>query len=271
LSSKKKTESFGSDPLNQRCILFLLNDSFYIFSVLNFIRDKSAEYKSKLDALISTNIVKGTFEAHITFDCTYNTQNYIESLKKTCENTKYKIIFINLNTVRKNDKLQQLMTSSYHCGEYPSIVKQIEEEAYKHFKDFNIVRIKIESLASNEGVPEKDIEKRLFWDDETTYFEFHYKILVNGCNENKLKELKDVCQRSYTHHLHLSHNAFQKIDEKDFLYMVTMRLFDVGRNNAFTINDQIVKYLTDKKFPPLKVVREFVVHDSHIELDQEWK
>ncbi len=242
-----------------------------MFSVLNFIRDKSAEYKSKLDALVSTNTVKGIFEAHITFDCSHNTEKYIENLKKTCENTKYKIIFINLNTRQKNDKLQQLMTSSYHTGEYPSIVEQIEEEAFKHFKDFNIIRIKIESLASNEGVPKTDVEKRLFWDGESNYFEFHYKILVkNGGKKDNLKELEDICRSNYRYQLHLSHNAFQQVDEKNFHYMITMRLFDNGRDSAFAMNDQVVQLLTDKKFPPLKVVREFIVHDSHIGLDQEW-
>ncbi len=245
---------------------------YFICRVLNFIRDKSAEYKSKLDVLVPTNIVKGTFEAHITFDCTHDTEKCLERLKKTCENSKYKIIFINLNTRRKDDKLQQLMTSSYHCGEYPSIVKQIEEEAYRHFQDFNIVRIKIESLASNVGIPETDMDKQLFWDNSSTYFEFHYKVLVkNGRDENKLKELETVCQRSYQYPLHLSHNAFQKLDEENFHYMITMRLFDVGRENAFEQNEEVVKYLTDQKFPPMKVVREFVVYDSHIELDQGWK
>jgi hypothetical protein len=176
-----------------------------------------------------------------------------------------------LNTVQKEAKLQQLMTSSYHCGEYPSIVKQIEDEAYEHFKDFNIIRIKIESLASNVGVPQTDIEKRLFWDETSNYFEFHYKVLVkNGGHDKNLKELEDLCRRKYGYHLHLSHNAFQQLDEKDFHYMITMRVFDFGRGNAFIRNDEIVEYLTGNKFPPLKVVREFVVHDSHIELDQGW-
>jgi len=163
------------------------------------------------------------------------------------------------------------MTSSYHTGEYPLIVEQIEEEAFKYFKNFNIIRIKIESLASNEGVPKIDVEKRLFWNGESNYFEFHYKILVkNGGKKDNLKELEDICRSNYRYKLHLSHNAFQQVDEKNFHYMITMRLFDNGRDNAFAINDEVVQLLTNKKFPPVKVVREFIVHDSYIELDQEW-
>lgn len=258
--------------VSTKATIFVFRAFTVSFSVLNFIVDKSAEAKSKLDALVETSNVKGTFEAHITFDCTYNTEEYIELLKKACENSKYKIIFINLNTDQKEGKLQQLMTSSYHCGEYPSIVKQIEEEAYQHFKDFNIVRIKIESLASNTGVPQGDTEKRLFWDSETTYFEFHYKVLVkNGEAEDRLKELQGVCKRAQPYHLHLSHNAFQQVDERNFHYLITMRLFDVGRTSAFATNETIVQYLTEQHFTPLKVVREFVVYDSYIELDKNWK
>ncbi|CAF0892566.1 unnamed protein product [Adineta steineri] len=240
-------------------------------NVLDFIAKKSTEYKSKLDLLVPTNAVKGTFEAHATFDCTHNTEEVIEKLKKVCENTKYKIIFIDLETNQKNYKLQQLMTSSYHCGEYPSIVKQIEEEVYKYFQDFNIIRLKIESLASNEGVPKTDIEKKLYWDHETNYFEFHYKVLIqNDKKKEKYEKLKNICTNLRAYNLHLSRNAFKELDNDDYHYMITMRLFDNGQESAFKTNDVVVNDLTTYKFPPLKVVREFIVYDNHIDLDQGW-
>ena len=46
--------------------------------------------------------------------------------------------------------------------------------------------------------------------------------------------------------------------------------FKNGRKEAFKQSEQVVEFLTKKGFPPLKVVREFVVHDTHITLDQEW-
>ncbi|CAF3734047.1 unnamed protein product [Rotaria sp. Silwood1] len=247
-------------------------DDSHTQDVLNFVQDLSTQYKAKLDSLVPTNIVKGTFEAHVTFECSHDTQNVIEKLKKTCEKTKYKIIFIDLDTNQQHDKLQQLMTSSYHCGEYPAIVKQIEEEVYKQFQDFNIIRIKIESLASNEGVPQTDIDKKLFWDKETNYFEFHYKVLIEKDSKGqKLAKLRNICQSNGRFHLHVSRNAFKQLDETNFHYMITMRLFDVGRENAFKNSDEVIEYLTKNNFPPLKVVREFIVYDTHIELDSAWK
>lgn len=178
------------------------------------------------------------------------------------------MIYIDLNTRhRQNNKLEQLMTSSYYTGEYPSIVEKIQNEVYEYFKEFNIIRIKIESLASNDGVPELNIEKRLFWDDETNYFEFHYKFLVN---DQQLKTLKNVCQSYGTQRLHLSHNAFQTLTEDNFYYFVTMRIFNLGRKQAFQQNDDVIEYFKRNHFTPLKVVREFIVHDSYIELDRNW-
>ena len=118
---------------------FLVKIYFLPCSVLEYVKVKSAEHKSQLDALLPTNRVKGTFETHVTIDCSHNTEEAIEKLKKACENTKYKVIFIDLNSRDKKKKNQQLMTSSYHCGEYPAIVSEINEEVNKHFRDFNIV------------------------------------------------------------------------------------------------------------------------------------
>lgn len=238
---------------------------------MEFITQLSTQYKLKLDTLVPRTI-KGTFEAHVTFDCTHDTEKIIERLKNACENTKYKIIFIDLNTNNAKAKLQQLMTSSYYCGEYPSIVKDIEEEVYKHFKDFNIIRLKIESLASNDGVPESNSDKLLFWDSKTNYFEFHYKVLVKDHSPTRhIGKLRKLCESNRKFHLHLSRNAFKHLDENNAQYMITMRLFDVGREKAFENNKEIIEYLTNNKFPPIKVVREFIVYDSYIELDNGWE
>ncbi|CAF3549136.1 unnamed protein product [Rotaria sp. Silwood1] len=245
-------------------------DNSNIDIVFNLVDKLSIEYKAKLDTLVPTNIIKGTFEAHVTFDCSYNTEEIVEKLEKACENTKYKIIFIDSATQQLEGEHIQLITSSSYSGEYPSIVKQIEKEVHEHFKQFNIKRIKIKSLASNEGVPQTDIDKRLFWSKKTYYFEFHYKILVKkGRGENKLNKLRTICQSNRKFCLRASYNAFKQLDQKHFHYTVTTRLFDSDREKAFKSNDAIVEYLTKNNFPPLETVSEFIVYDTHIELDMQ--
>ncbi|CAF4324333.1 unnamed protein product, partial [Rotaria sordida] len=148
------------------------------FSVVEYVHKKSIEFKSKLDVLVPTNIIKGTFKVHITFGCKSNSEQVIENLKKTCEKTKYKIAFIQLYADKKKNNLQQLIAFSYYHGEYPSIVQEIEKEIHEQFKNFNILRIQIKSLASNEGIPQINIDKELFWNEKTYYFEFHYRIVL---------------------------------------------------------------------------------------------
>ncbi|CAF4660283.1 unnamed protein product, partial [Rotaria sp. Silwood2] len=123
----------------------------------------------------------------------------------------------------------------------------------------------------NEDVPQTDIDKRLFWCQKTNYFEFHYKILVKkGHGGNKLNKLRTICQSNRKFRLHVSFNVFKQLDEKHSHYMVITCLFDVARENAFKSSDAIVEYLTKNNFPPIETVSEFIVYDTHMELDKGW-
>ncbi|CAF4619524.1 unnamed protein product, partial [Rotaria sp. Silwood2] len=62
----------------------------------------------------------------------------------------------------------------------------------------------------------------------------------------------------------------KQLDEKHSHYMVITRLFDVARENAFKSSDAIVEYLTKNNFPPIETVSEFIVYDTHMELDKGW-
>ncbi|CAF4469055.1 unnamed protein product [Rotaria sp. Silwood2] len=235
--------------------------------VVEYVRKKSVEFKSKLDALVPTNIIKGIFKVHITFDCKPNSEQVIEKLKKTCQNTKYKIAFIQLCADQKKNNLQQLIAFSYYHGEYPSIIEHFERKIHEQFKDFNILRIQIKSLGSNEGVPQTNIDKQLFWNEKTCYFEFHYRIVLKKeLDGNFLKFLQKRCESHSTYKLYLSPYAFKQIDHKKFHYIIAMRLFDVGRNEAFQMNNQVVKYCKRIPFLPSKVEPEFIVYDTNIDL-----
>ncbi|CAF1114056.1 unnamed protein product [Rotaria sordida] len=235
--------------------------------VVEYVHKKSIEFKSKLDVLVPTNIIEGTFKVHITFDCKPNSEQVIEKLKKTCEKTKYKIAFIQLRADKKKNNLQQLIAFSYYHDEYPSIVQAIEKEIHEQFKDFNILRIQKKSLASNEGIPQTDIDKELFWNEKTYYFEFHYRIVLkHELDEKFLKFLQKRCESNSRYKLYLSPYALKQIDHKKFHYIITMRLFDVGRNGAFQMNDQVIKYYKGILFLPSKIEPEFIVYDTNMDL-----
>ncbi|CAF1386676.1 unnamed protein product [Didymodactylos carnosus] len=234
-----------------------INNNKSVDFVIDYLKMKSGEYKTIMNKLVPTNVINGTFEVHITVE-----NNDMEHFLNVCKINKLKSIFIHLNN---GNNPKQLMTSSYHVGTYSNIVEEIKTLANIQFKDFNIIRLKIESLPSNNGIPENDIDKLLFWDINSNYFEFHYKILISSLNQ--LRRLKKLC---ITYELYLARNAFKTISINEMYYIITMRLFNVSRVNAFIRNDTIINYLTMNHFPPLKVEREFVVYDSNIDLDNGW-
>jgi hypothetical protein len=204
---------------------------------------KSSEFKSRLDTLVPTNIIKGTFEAHITLACT---EQVIHKLKIACENTKYQV---------NNDTSEVTITSTYH-GEYPLIVKQIEEEIYQHFPDFNIRRIKIESLVSNEGIPHTFIDKKLFW-NRTNYFKFCYTAQSEKDRKGeKFQKLINIYQSKYKLNADLSRN--------DSIY--TLSLFNVGREKAFQIDNEILEYSIKNNFPLSNIKQTFIIYDTCTEI-----
>jgi predicted nucleotidyltransferase len=234
-----------------------LNNNKNIDFVVDYFQMKTEEYKTIINDLLPTNIIDGTFKFHI------SPENYnMEKFLNLCQINQFKSLFINLNN---NSNTKQLMTSSNHFGTYPNIIEHIQTLSETQFKDFYIVRLKVKSLITNSGVPENDIDKLLFWDKKSNYFEFHYHILIKSIIE--LEKLKKLCIK---HDLRVSHNVFKETSNNEIHYIVTMRLFYAGKTTALIENDSIVQYLMDHHFPPLKVESHFVVYDSNIHLDNFW-
>jgi hypothetical protein len=221
--------------------------------VVDYIQTISEKYKTMLNQLVPTNIIDGTFKIHITVD-NHNMKHFLN----ICQINKWKSIFIYLNNGYHS---KQLMTSFHLNGKYPNIIQQIQTLIDTHFKDLNIIRLKIKSLVFNDGVPDYKIDKLLFWDKKTNYFEFHYQILIKSIEELQKLNLDNI---------HLAHNQFKKISENEMYYILTMRLFNVGKNKALIQNNSTIQYLTNHSFPPLKVESQFVVYDSNIDLDNGW-
>ncbi len=233
-----------------------------------FVRQKTAEYKPKFNALMPENIVRGTFEVNITFDCTGDAKHVIDKLKKVCTNTKYKIVFVQWMKYEKGkENCRELMVLSHYKGEYPSIVKEIEDEAYKHFQDFEIIGMKIKSSISNEGVPQSDLEKQLFWNDITNYFELRYNVSleVDGRGE-RFQKIVNTCRSDYgfnSDSLDLLRIQLKQIDKKNLDYINVIRLFNVGRGKASIIHDEIVASAQRNHLPLSTIEPAFAVYGRY--------
>ncbi|CAF3349179.1 unnamed protein product [Rotaria socialis] len=238
-------------------------DQLSMKRVYEFACRKSDEFKSRLDTIMPTNNIKGTFESYITFDCAHNTEQIIEKLKQTCENTNYTLLLSQSDTNQEKGKVQQLMASSFHCGEYPSIILQIEDEVHKYFQDFDIIRIKIRSSTSSEGLPETDMDKKLFWNKMKNYFEFNYYVsLEKDLKGERLKKFINQCGSNHKLNLQLSRNLIKQINEANLHYTIIVQLFNAGRRHALEINDAIVEYSTKNNFQSQEITLGFVIYDS---------
>ncbi len=206
------------------------------------------------------NIVKGVFEVQITFT---DTEDAPDQLNKACKNTRYKLLFNEWTTFQEEEKSQGLQVSSIYEGEYPTIIEQIESEAHDHFKDFHIIRIKIQSSAFNNGVPQHDLEKQFLWNDITNYFQLSYKFSLEKNFKKTAKNLRQICRSLFENEVQLSH-----IFIRENQFILTIYLLNVGRINALIKNGEILKYFTTKEYPPSTALCEFIVYDTNIRLDK---
>jgi hypothetical protein len=202
------------------------------------------------------------------FDITNNTEEVIAKLQEIVKTIKCKIISIDRSrsTYSWRFQSQQAIVSSCHHGEYPSIVKEIEEEAYKTFQGFNIARIEIKTLASNEGIPRNGIEKQLFVGGDSSYFRFRYRVLLRSHDDiETLTMIQYQCQSPVRFLFPTFNNQWNKRFFKD-TQCVFVACINVGSEKALEVNEEIVKYLKMNDLPPSKVINEFVVYDSHPDL-----
>jgi len=106
----------------------------------------------------------------------------------------------------------------------------------------------------------------LFW-NQTNYFEFHYDIpLEKDRKGEKFKKLVNTCRTKYRFNLDnldLLRIQFKQINENNFHFINIIRLFNVGRERAFLINNEIINYSTSN-LPLSSIKQTFTVYDKDL-------
>ena len=157
-----------------------------------------------------------------------------------------------------------MMTASYHHGTFKDVLQQINQIADKIISaDFEVTRIKIEAMVSNQDIPMSDIKAQKL--SKSNYFEFHVKAILSA-SEN-LEALKKYCLQ---HNAHLSKNAFKKLIDGKQERFITMRVYGLGYKSAQTRFDNLILYLKSKGFKLSQQQREYTVFDSNLNLDAGW-
>ena len=202
---------------------------------------------------------RGTFEAHITVSAVNSA--FKEKFHQICQNLNVKCVFIELPLGATRS---QPMTASYHHGTLKDVLQQINQIAQNIVNaDFEITRIKIEAMVSNQDIPISNIEAQKL--PPSNYFEFHVKAILSA--DENLEVLRKYCLQ---HKAHLSANAFKKLVDGKQQRFITMRVYGVGYKSAQQRFDNLLLHLKAKGYKLSQQQREYTVYDNNSNLDAGW-
>ena len=202
---------------------------------------------------------KGTFEAHITVKAV--NAEIKRKFCLLCQKLAVKCVFIELP---QGVTRSQMMTASYHHGAFKDVLQQINQIAEKIVNaDFEITRIKIEAMVSNQDIPISNIEAQKL--PPSNYFEFHVKAILSA--DENLEVLRKYCLQ---HKAHLSANAFKKLVDGKQQRFITMRVYGVGYKSAQQRFDNLLLHLKVQGYKLSQQQREYTVYDNNSNLDAGW-
>lgn len=99
---------------------------------------------------------------------------------------------------------------------------------------------------------------------DDSYFESHLRIVTTSRRKNELEDI------AYQYGAHLSRNFFKKINDDEYIIMMTLRDHDTTYESFKKYVNILKKALIDDGFFVDKIEIEFAVYDSHINHDIKW-
>lgn len=190
--------------------------------------------------------MRGAFEAHVTVEA--KTPAQLAALRARA--AEWGIACVEIELAHGAHRAQP-MTSSHHCGELASVIAEVDAlRARIAGAGFAIARVKLEADVENAGVPAGD-------DGGAGYFEAHVKLRDGGADA--LARLAEIAARGGAR---LSRNA-RRAGER----FATLRVYRAGLRAADAEIAALAAAFGDSV---LGVIREYVVHDSRVELDAGW-
>jgi len=202
---------------------------------------------------------RGTFEAHVTVEAA--DLGARERFRTLCAELNVKCVLIELP---EGVTRSQPMTASYHRGDMASVLAEVTALSRAiRAAGFPIERLKLEAVATNEGIPVTDVEANSRPGDN--YFEFHLKLHLPAVAD--LDALRALCAG---HGGRLSSNALKHNVDGHSERFVTLRLYGVGRDSAFAAFDRLTADLRAAGYALGNGLREYTLYDSAVSLDAGW-
>src|SRR4051794_33309960 len=202
---------------------------------------------------------RGTFEAHVTVEADDLAER--ERFRGLCSALDVKCVLIELP---HGQTRSQPMSASYHRGDAADAGREVARLATAMADaGFTVVRVKIEAVITNTGLPRTDAEAATF--PASNYFEFHVKALLGPGAD--LDALRAVCD---SHAAHLSSNALKRDTAGQSERFVTLRAYGVGRVTAEARFEALTDALTRAGFELGGRLREYAIYDSNVGVDAGW-
>ena len=199
------------------------------------------------------------YEIHITVEITEKSE--IDYFKQTCKEVNVKPIVIDLENNGEH-VTRDVMTSSHHFGDNASVYEEMQRiENFLKKEGFKVVRSKIETVPWHPAAPSSYGDKM----PNDCYFEAHVGCIVSPLDKLKLKTYTDKNDL-----LHLSRNAFKKLEDGKFVNMITFRRYDT---HFSVFEGQLNSYLADLDMMDIeyeKVITEFAIYDTKVSHDFLW-
>ncbi|AMQ10892.1 putative ankyrin repeat-containing protein [Brazilian marseillevirus] len=210
--------------------------------------------------------IKGLFEIHVTVK---NTN--VPKLKIFCERNNLKAILA-CSGKGNDDCNSQVMISKWKSGvscDVVSVANELSKEMAK--VGLEVLRVKVEAMQSNEGVPntKEESDKCI----RGCYFEFHLKYPLkptdNGMEglEEAAKEVAENIQSQCDFGIGVSMNIFSAKNHP----LLTLRVMDSWKEEAVRIKDELLDGLKEFGYKSNNgIQQEWAFYDTNQNLDDGW-
>lgn len=210
--------------------------------------------------------VSGLFECHIFCSPLDPSDEIKERFVSSCQGADIKALCLGLDYQGKGVINVLQSTKYYECDDAKTPVSLMLRDAQKLAESFEVIRLKLEAMAWNPGVPVTDEDSRAL--PEGHYFEFHIKIdaPVSRENDEILKSLAAELTKELGVKIPFSCNNMGNKNQR----FLNVRTYNMGSASSERLVNQVSDSLAKRGFLVGKIIKEFIVFDTNKELDRGW-
>lgn len=205
------------------------------------------------------------FEIHVTVerDVEKSFEDFTSLFKKACEKINVKSIVLDLEN-SDGEFINDVMTSSKFYGDNRTVYEEVQRiSGMLKRLGYKVVREKVETAPWHPGAPSKEGDAM----PKGCYFESHIAVEIDNSEETR-RELSLHARRI---NAHLSKNVFKKVDDNNFIIMLTIRDYHVNSKEFQEIVEKAVTSLRDASYKiPKKEIVEFAIYDTKLNHDYLW-